>query len=262
MPRVLQVDVPTPDGVADALLAVPDGTGPWPGVLLLMDAFGLRPRLRDMASRLAADGYVVVVPNVFYRAGRSPVVELEGLDAPEGRSAAFERLRPLMQALTPEHAARDAEAYLRYLEQDARVADPPYATVGYCMGGALALRAAAVAGDRVAAVSSFHGGRLATDDPASPHLLAGRLAGEVYLGHADQDGSMPPEQQQRLAEALEAAGVDFTAELYEGARHGFTMADTPMYDEAATERHWDRLLGLLERRLRRSPSRDRLGKIM
>ncbi|MDX6327405.1 MAG: carboxymethylenebutenolidase [Nocardioidaceae bacterium] len=250
MTSVTTVEVPTHDGSADALLAVPDGDGPWPGVLLFMDAFGLRPRLRDMASTLAEHGYVTLVPNVFYRAGRAPVVDVGGLDTADGRTAAFDKLRPLIQGLTPELATEDAAAYLQFLEADPRVADPPFATVGYCMGAALAFRAAAVAGDRMAAVAGFHGGRLATDDPASPHLLVDRLSAEVYLAHADEDGSMPPEQQRRLADALDGAGVRYTAELYDGARHGFTMADTAMYDEAATEQHWDRLLALLDRRLK------------
>ena len=251
MTTISRVEVPTDDGTADGVLAVPDGEGPWPGVLLFMDAFGLRPRLEDMAARIAHEGYVVLVPNVFYRAGRAPIVEVGDLSHPESRSAAFEKLQPLMQQLTPERAAQDAAAYLRFLEEDDRVADGPVGTVGYCMGGALAIRAAAVAGARVAAVASFHGGRLATDDPASPHRLADRLtSAEVYLGHADNDASMPPEQQERLAGALSAAKVPHTAELYEGARHGFTMADTAMYDERATDHHWVRLLDLLDRRLR------------
>jgi carboxymethylenebutenolidase len=251
MAKVSTVEVPTSEGAADALLAVPAGEGPWPGVLLFMDAFGLRPRLADMAFRIAEAGHVVLVPNVFYRSGRAPVVDTGDLSTPEARAAAFEKLGPLMHALTPELATRDAAAYLRFLEDDERVADGPLATVGYCMGGALAIRAAAVGGDRVAAAASFHGGRLATDDPASPHVLAGDLAAEVYVGHADEDASMPPAQQQRLADALDAAGVRYTAEVYPGARHGFTMADTAMYDEAATEQHWDRLLGLLDRSLHR-----------
>ncbi len=245
------IEIPTADGVADAILAAPVEGGPHPGVLLYMDAFGLRPRLEEMAARLAAEGYVVVVPNVFYRNGPAPVVDLGDLSRPENRAGAFERLGPVMQALTPELAMRDADAYLSFLADDGRVAEGPVGTVGYCMGGGLALRTAAHAPDRVAAVASFHGGRLATDQPDSPHLLLDRLRSEVYVGHADNDGSMPPEQQQRLAVALAAAGVSHRAELYDGAAHGFTMADTAAYDAAATERHWERLLDLLGRTLTR-----------
>lgn len=244
------VDIRTPDGVADAILASPVGGGPRPGVLMYMDAFGLRARLEEMASRLAAAGYVVLVPNVFYRHGRAPVVELGDLADPESRGATFESLRPVMQGLTPDLAMRDAEAYLSFLGADDRVCDAPVGTVGYCMGGALALRTAAHVPARVAAVASFHGGRLATDRPDSPHLLADRVKAEVYVGHADNDASMTPEQQQRLADTLTSAGVNHRAELYEDAVHGFTMADTAAYDEAATERHWERLLDLLDRTLR------------
>ncbi|QNN54116.1 dienelactone hydrolase family protein [Nocardioides mesophilus] len=241
------IEVPTPDGAADALLAAPTDGGPHPGVLLYMDAFGLRPRIEEMAARLAGEGYVVLAPNVFYRSGRAPVVELGDLTSPEGRHAMFEQLGPLMAALTPDLAMRDARAYLAALEADERVSDGPVGTVGYCMGGALALRTAAEAPDRVAAAASFHGGRLATDAPDSPHRSFGRIAGEVYVGHADHDGSMPPEQQQLVAKTLADAGVDHRAELYEGAQHGFTMADTAAYDPAATERHWERLSDLFRR---------------
>lgn len=244
------VDIATADGVADAILASPVGALPRPGVLMYMDAFGLRARLEEMASRLAAAGYVVLVPNVFYRHGRAPVVELGDLADPERRGAVFESLRPVMQGLRPDLAMRDAEAYLSFLGADHRVCDAPVGTVGYCMGGALALRTAAHVPARVAAVASFHGGRLATDRPDSPHLLADRVTAEVYVGHADDDASMPPEQQQRLSDALTSAGVNHRAELYEDAVHGFTMADTAAYDEAATERHWERLLDLFHRTLR------------
>jgi carboxymethylenebutenolidase len=245
------IDIPTADGVADSILATPLAAGPHPGVLVYMDAFGLRPRLEEMASRIAGEGYAVLVPNVFYRSGRAPVVPLGNLRSAEDRAAMFDELVPLMHELTPERVVRDAQAYLDFLERDSRVSDGPMAAVGYCMGGALALRTGAQAPKRVAAVASFHGGRLATDRVDSPHLLVGQLAAEVYLGHADHDGSMPPEQQERLSEALSAAGVVHRAEVYEGAPHGFTMADTLNYDEAATERHWDRLLDLLARTLQR-----------
>jgi carboxymethylenebutenolidase len=245
------IDIATDDGVADAILAAPDDEHPHPGVLLYMDAFGLRPRLREMADRLAAEGYVVLVPNVFYRHGRAPVVELGDLTDPDSRAAIFEKLSPLMQELTPESAMRDADAYLAFLADYERVAGRHVGTAGYCMGGGLALRTGAHAPDRVAAVASFHGGRLATDQPDSPHLLADRLQAEVYVAHADNDGSMPPEQQQRLSEALTSAGVTHRTEMYDGAVHGFTMADTAAYDAAATERHWERLLDLLGRTLHR-----------
>jgi carboxymethylenebutenolidase len=155
-----------------------------------------------------------------------------------------------MSHLTPEGAMRDAEAYLDVLARRDEVTDGPVGLTGYCMGGRLALRTAAGFPDRVAAAASFHGGNLANDAEDSPHRQADRIRAEVYVAHADNDRSMPPEQQQRLEEALSSAGVSFKAELYDGAAHGFTQADTPAYDEQATERHWTNLFGLFERTLR------------
>jgi carboxymethylenebutenolidase len=246
---VSTVDVRTADGVADALFVTPDAGGPRPGVVMFMDAFGLRPRLEEMAVRLAGHGYAVLAPNVFWRSGRAPVVELPDLTDPAARGAVFERLGPIMQALSPELAVRDADAWLGFLADDEHVADGTVGAVGYCMGGALALRLAAHAPQRVAAVATFHAGRLVTDADDSPHRLLGRLGCEVYVAHADHDHSMSPEQQQVVADALASAGVEHRTELYTGAAHGFTMADTAAYDEAATERHWEALLDLFARRL-------------
>lgn len=232
----------------DAIVARPTGDGPWPGVLVWMDAFGLRPRLEEMAARIAAEGYVVLVPNLYRRAGRAPVTPPRDLSTDEGRSAAFKELGPLMSSLTPEVVAHDSAAYVDALR--ALGATGPIGTVGYCMGGRFAVQAGATRPDDVAAVASFHAGRMATDDEGSPHLLLPHLRAEVYVAHADNDGSMPPEQQEKLAEALTEAGLVHTTELYEGAAHGFTMSDTPMYDEAATERHWTALLRLLDRTMR------------
>ena len=247
--EIATIEIPTFDGTADALSAAPSEGGPYPGVLLYMDAFGLRPRLEEMAARIASEGYVVLVPNVFYRHGAAPVVDTSKLAEPDGRSTLFETLRPYMQALTPALAMRDAGAYLAWFEADVRVAHGPVGTTGYCMGGALALRTAAAYPDRVAAAASFHGGRLATEAEDSPHRLVGSITAEVYVGHADQDASMPPEQQELLDSALSEAGVTYRCELYEGAAHGFTMSDTGAYDEAETQRHWDRLFDLLSRTL-------------
>lgn len=241
------VDVPTPDGTADALLVAPDRSGPHPAVLLYMDAFGVRPRLQQMAERIAAEGYVVLVPNVFYRAGRAPVVDLADLMAPENRPSMMVTLGPLMQALTPQRAVADAGAYLDHLAGHPAVADGPVGITGYCMGGALSLRTAAAHPGRVAAAASFHGGNLATDAPDSPHLGAATITAEVYVAHADGDSSASPEQQERLESALTGAGVTHRAELYAGASHGFTMTDTAAYSAEAEQRHWTELLALLDR---------------
>ncbi|MFF5186002.1 dienelactone hydrolase family protein [Streptomyces sp. NPDC000345] len=241
------VDIPTEDGVADAYLAHPGDGTPRPGVLLYQDAFGLRPHLRSMADRLAGAGYTVLVPNVFYRHGRAPVVELPEFIDPSARPDVFAGLRPVMESLTTDLAMRDAGAYLRRLEESPLVADGPVALTGYCMGARLALLTAGTHPERVAAAAGFHGAHLATDAPDSPHLVAGRVTAELYFGHADDDPSLPPEQIRLLEDALTAAGVRHTCEVYTGAHHGFTQADTAAYSEEAAERHWAALLDLLER---------------
>lgn len=243
------VDVSTSDGSADATLVRPGGDGPHPGVLVWMDAFGLRPRLTEMAERIASAGYVVLVPNVFYRHGRSPVVELGDLSDPEVRGTLFETLGPMIGGLTPEAAMSDADAYLAHLTGLPEVAEGSVGVTGYCFGGALALRTAAHRPELVAAAAAFHPARLATDAPDSPHLLADRIRAEVYVASADHDAGMPAEQQRLLDETLTAAGVRHVCEQYDGAQHGFTMSDTAAYDEAATDRHWDALLPLLDRTL-------------
>ncbi|WP_392839175.1 dienelactone hydrolase family protein [Streptomyces sp. LN500] len=247
--RGTSVDIPTQDGTADAYLTHPDDSTPHPAVLLYMDAFGLRPHLKEMADRLARAGYTVLVPNVFYRHGRAPVVELPDVIGPARRPEIFERLGPIMTSLTPDLAMRDADAYLRWLAASPLTTDGPVGITGYCMGAGLALRTAGTYPDRVAAMAGFHGGRLATDSPDSPHLLADRITAELYFGHADQDPSLPPEQIDRLDEALTAAGVRHHSEIYTGAHHGFTQADTAAYDSTADKRHWTALLALLDRAL-------------
>ncbi|MEZ7007646.1 dienelactone hydrolase family protein [Streptomyces sp. AD55] len=245
--RGTTVDIPTGDGTADAHLAHPADGEPRPAVLVYTDAFGVRPGSRAMADRLAAAGYTVLVPNVFHRHGRAPVVDLpEFIDA-SARPALFDRLGPVMRSLTPERAMRDAGAWLRWLADCPRAAGGPVAVTGYCMGAGIALRTAGTYPDRVAAVAGFHGGRLATEGPRSPHLVAGNITAEAYFGHADHDASLPPEQQERLEAALTGAGVRHRCEVYPGASHGYTQADTEAYDAKAAERHWEALLDLLER---------------
>ncbi|MFE0516945.1 dienelactone hydrolase family protein [Streptomyces sp. NPDC058964] len=241
------LDIPTEDGIADAYLAHPADARPRPAVLFYQDAYGLRPQLRSMADRLAAAGYTVLVPNVFYRHGRAPVLDLPEFIDPAADPTIWERIGPIMQSLTPESAMRDAGAYLRWLADSPLVADGPVAVTGYCMGARLALLTAGTHPDRVAAAAGFHGGRMATDSPDSPHLVAGQVTAELYFGHADQDPSMPEDQIKLLEDTLTAAGVRHRCEVYPGAHHGYTQADTPAYDREADERHWSALLGLLDR---------------
>jgi carboxymethylenebutenolidase len=245
------VDVPTPDGLADSYLVRPgDGDGRYPAVLFFMDAIGLRPRIEEMADRIAAEGYVVLVPNLLYRSGRAPVIpDLVARLQSEDRATVLAELGPPMRQLTPAAAARDIEAYVAFLEQQSAVLPDRVGTTGYCMGGALSLRAAAQFPDKVRAAASFHGGRLAPDDPTGPHHGADRMRAEVYVAHADNDASMPPEQVARLEDALSAAGLTYTSEVYEGAIHGFTMSDMAVHDAAAEQRHWDALLALFRRTL-------------
>lgn len=244
--QTTSVDVPTPDGVADAYLVRPDGDGELPGVLFLMDAIGLRPRIAEMAERIAAQGYVVLAPNTLYRGGRAPVAPLPDLGDADSRAAFMDVIRPLMGQLDAAASIADGGAYLEYLSQHA---SGPVGLTGYCMGARLAFRIAAAFGDRVAAVGGFHGGGLVTDTDDSPHLDAGRVQAEVYFGHADQDQNMTPEQIATLDGALAAAGVVHRSELYEGAMHGYTMSDTAVYNEAAAERHFTELFALLDRTL-------------
>jgi carboxymethylenebutenolidase len=261
---VSTVEVPTPDGVADAYLATPGGEDQrpggadrLPGVLFIMDAYGLRPQIEAMAERIASRGYVVLAPNVFYRAGRAPVVPFPDSSDPDARGAFFAKIRPLIEQLTPEVAERDGGAYLDYL---AGVALEPVGITGYCMGARLALRIAAAHPDRVAALAGFHGGGLVTDDADSPHLSVGRLRCDAYFGHADNDRSNTPEQIEVLDRALDEAGVRHRSEVYEGALHGYAVADSPVYNEEAAQRHFAELFALLERTLGGSLSRAGASK--
>jgi carboxymethylenebutenolidase len=247
--RRTTVAVPTPDGVADAYLVRPDGDGPFPAVLVFQDAFGLRPRLTEMADRIAEREYVVLVPNLLYRGGRAPQFDLSRLDDPERRGAVFGEIMPQVMALDTAKITADTGAYLAFLDAQDDVAPGPRVVVGYCMGGMNAVRAIEAYPDRIAAVGSFHGGRMVTDQPDSPHRRVGAITGELYLAHADNDRSMSADQIKVLEAALDEAGVRYRSEVYPGAQHGFTMADTAAYDEGAEQRHWVNLFDLLDRTL-------------
>ena len=251
---VEQIEIAMDGGTSEAYVARPEnvaleGKGPFPGVLFFIDAIGLRPRIAEMAQRIADWGYVVLAPNVLWRSGTaaetSPQVDLREAGAREEfMGEAMKRVRALSTPL----AEADIPTYLATLRGLDDVDGGPVGTTGYCMGARLAVRAAALDED-VAAVGGFHGGGLVTDADDSPHLGLARSDAEFYFGHADQDRSMPPEAVEALGRALEDAGLAATNEVYAGAGHGYTMSDTSAYDEAATERHFAELEELFDRAL-------------
>jgi len=212
-----------------------------------MDGLGLRPVLFTMAERLASSGFVVLLPDLFYRAGAyEPLDAGEVFASEDGRAA----LAPLIGSTDNRRAAQDAESFLDYLQGRSDVAGTKVGTTGYCMGGGVSLTVAATAADRIGAAASFHGGSLATDSDLSPHLLVDQIRGRVYIGAADNDRSYPPDMAGRLIEALTAAHVDHRHDLYVGAAHGWTMTDFPVYDEDAAEKHWRELVALFTTTLR------------
>lgn len=233
--------IPAPDGQCDSFLVHPGDGKPHPKIVLLMDAFGLRPYLEEMAVRLAGLGYVVVVPNLFYRLRPAPVFSFRFPLAPEQMAEARKEFMPAIQAYDFEAGVRDIGAILDFLDHQPFAARGKAGLTGYCMGGGMALRAAGAYPDRVAVAASFHGGNLATDAATSPSRYAQKAKAKIYVAHADHDSSMPPEQQKRLEKELKEAGVRFEAELYRGALHGFTMKDLPAYNAEALERHWQKV---------------------
>ncbi len=247
----MSVDVRTPNGVADAYLGCPDDGAAHPGVLVIQDGFGLRPSLRSLADRIATHGYTVLVPNAYYRHGRAPVIELpDSIDTTE-RPEIFHQVFPMIRELTSAALRSDIGAYLEWLATAPQVTPGKVGLTGYCMGARLAVMAAAMFPGRVAAVAGFHGGPLVTDTPDSPHLSVANITAELYFAHAGDDDHMTPEHIARFDEALSAGGVRYRTEVYEGARHGFTQADTSAYDPAAAARHHRELLALFDRNLRR-----------
>jgi carboxymethylenebutenolidase len=241
-----RVDLHTEDGTLDAYVFQPKDTGAWPAVVMYMDAFGIRPQLGEMAERLASHGYLVVLPNLYHRTPFAPFDPKQV--AVEGPERA--RFKGMVASINGPMVMRDTAAVLKHLDT-LPAARSPIGALGYCMGGGYALAAAGTFPDRVAVAASFHGGALATDKADSPHLLAPKIRARIYVGAAGIDPTFPHEQRQRLEAALAEAGVSYEIETYENAKHGFAVNGHLVYDREASERHWERLLGLLDETLRR-----------
>ncbi len=235
-----EIDVTTPDGVADCYFVHP-ASGAHPGVLIWPDAFGLRDAKRQMARRLAESGYSVLVVNPYYRSQRAPVVSSTNF------AEVSTTVRPLMATLNAETHARDAQAFVSFLDSQSSVdSNRKMGTMGYCMGGPITMRTAAALPDRIGAAASFHGGGLVTDQPDSPHLLVPQMQAHYLFAIAANDDENQPEAKDVLRDAFAQAGLPAEIEVYDGALHGWCPPDSQVYDEAQAERAWSRLLVLFE----------------
>jgi len=237
------VEIKTPDGTCDAAFIRPK-TGSYPGVIIWPDAFGLRPSMRNMAKRIAAEGYSVVVPNPYYRDSKSPhYMDASGVNM----QTDLPKLRPMMGKLSaPGAAEKDAVALVEFLDSQKEVnKSKKIGTQGYCMGGPLVVRTAATVPDRIGAGGSFHGGGLVSNQPTSPHLLAPKIKAQMYFGIASNDDKSQPDAKDKLKEAFPAAGI----EVY-GSLHGWCVPDMPagpagpIYNKADAEIAWGHLVAL------------------
>jgi carboxymethylenebutenolidase len=243
------IEIRTPDGTADGFLYRPDAGGSGPGVLHLTDIRGVRAENRQMAQRLSNEGYTVLLPNVFYRTGKSPLFDFPIV---MGEERTKKRMGELVGPLTPDAIGRDAAAFTDYLQsQLGEQSKRSLGVVGYCFTGGVALRMAAARPEQIVAAASFHGGGLYNDSPNSPHLVLPRVAARLYFGHADNDKSMPAEAIKKLEAALETWGGNrYESELYEGASHGWTVPGSPVYNEPQAERAFQKLTQLFAQTLK------------
>ena len=235
------IEIRTTDGTADGFLYRADGGQRRPGVIHLTDIGGIRPSHREMAKQLAEKGYTVLMPNVFYRTAKPPIIDVTiGM----GDERTMKRFAELRAPMTPEAVEQDATAYVNFLASHAAVSSQSLGVVGYCFTGAMAMRTAAANPAKIAAVASFHGGGLYTDEPTSPHLVLPRIKARLYFGHATKDRSMPPEAIEKFDRALAAWGGKYESEVYDGAFHGWTTADAPVYNKPQADRAFAKLTEL------------------
>jgi carboxymethylenebutenolidase len=241
-----KIQIQTADGVAEGILFRPDKDGQWPGVIQYTDIVGIRPSQQEMAWRLADAGYVVLMPNVFYRTGPLPL-----FDFPRkfGDERTTNRIKELAGPLTPEAIASDASDYVDFLAQQESVKPGPMGVVGYCFTGKMAIYTAMSRPDKIAAAASFHAAGLVTEAPNSPHLALPLITARLYFGHAVDDKGMPVEAIERLNHALEAWGGKYESEIYEGAYHSWTVPDSPVYNQPQADRAFAKLTELFAKTL-------------
>jgi carboxymethylenebutenolidase len=243
-----KVDIKTASGICPSFVYRPSGAGPWPAALIFMDGLGIRPAMLEIGERLSTHGYYVLLPDLYYRSGPyEPMDPRAVFTDPAQRKILMEKF---MALATARNIMSDTHALLDFLAAQPEVKPGGIGTTGYCMGGLMSLTAAGTYPERIVATASYHGGRLATDAPDSPHWLAPKIKSRVYIAGAIEDESFPDDMKKRLEEALTKAGVDHKIETYP-AKHGWVFRDIPTYDAAASERHWDTMVALFDSKLKR-----------
>jgi carboxymethylenebutenolidase len=240
------LDIATKDGAMETFICHPERGGPYPAVFLLMDAPGIREELRDMARRLATVGYYVLLPNLYYRAGRETIF---GPDVLDQGSPERERMRAVRTKMTIPPVMEDVIAMLAFADRQNEVKPGPVGAHGYCMSGPYALAAAARYPDRVTAAASFYGTWLVNDAEESPHQSLDKVKGELYIACAEHDELAPLPMVEELRSLFHRAGTAGEIELYPGVHHGFAFPQRWCYDKGAAERHWEQLIALYRRRL-------------
>lgn len=241
-----EIAIKTRDGICRCYRSRPAGVGPWPAVLVYMDGIGIRPALLELGERLATHGYYVLLPDLFYRSGPyEPMDARTVFTDPEKRKVLMEKF---FAPATPANVMSDTRAYLDFLAAQPEVRRGGVGTTGYCFGGPMSLRAAGTYPEQIVATASFHGSRLATDAADSPHRLIPKIKARIFIAGATEDQSFPDDMKARLDAALTQAGADYKLETYP-AKHGFVFRDHPAFDAAASERHWQALLALLQAKL-------------
>jgi carboxymethylenebutenolidase len=239
-----QVDIETADGRMSTFVCHPERGGPFPVILFLMDAPGIREELRDMARRLGTAGYCVLLPNMYYRQGVNELGDFMG------STSVREKMFALMGSLNMSLVKSDVDALIAWADRYAHAGKGPVGAMGYCMSGQYAIAAAGHRPDRVRAAASLYGVRLMTDEPDSPHLAARNAKGEIYVAWAELDHYAPLAELEPFRTAMKAGGVNAEVELYKGADHGFAFPQRPAYSKPDAERHWERLFALFGRNLR------------
>lgn len=247
--REAEIIINTADGQMDCFTCHPEEGGPFPAIVLYMDAPGIREELRDMTRRLATVGYYVILPNMYYRTGREGNY---GFNLAEIRKdpSQLQKMFDVMNSLTNALVVEDTRAMVPWLRAQEAVADGPMGCVGYCMSGRYVVSVGAAFPEDFAAIASFYGVGIVTDQPDSPHLKASQVTGEMYLAFAETDSYVPDEVLEKLPGILDAAGSDYRIEVYPGTGHGFAFPQRADYVKAAGERHWERMFAMYDRKLR------------